>query len=239
MRQHRAFHSCRGERNPRNRIGFGLFVIVLGALALLNNLNVFNMFGMLQFWPVFLIALGGLLLLRGGRATRSLTGGALMGLGALMALDQAGYIRFSLQTWWPALLIYAGLMVILRGERRRVWQGERGEMETSGDAVRANVVMSGSELHNDSQDFKGGSVSVLMGGVKLDLREASIQGEAVLNVEALLGGLQIRVPTDWAVEIELTPVMGGVENRAVPPPGRDKRLRIRGEALMSGVEVRN
>jgi predicted membrane protein len=78
-----------------------------------------------------------------------------------------------------------------------------------------------------------------MGGCALDLREASIMKEAVINVFAIWGGITIKVPPDWTVVLQATPVMGGFTEKTARPPDNSKRLVVTGYAIMGGVEVRN
>jgi hypothetical protein len=73
-------------------------------------------------------------------------------------------------------------------------------------------------------------------------RGASIKppNQPVLNVFALCGGIEIRVPEDWTVVSELEVILGGVDERkASPPKDESKRFVLRGTVLMGGVEVKN
>jgi hypothetical protein len=71
------------------------------------------------------------------------------------------------------------------------------------------------------------------------MRGASIRGDAVLNVFALLGGITIKCPPDWTVVLNGTPILGGFEERTLRPQDASKRLVITGYAILGGVEVRN
>ena len=66
-----------------------------------------------------------------------------------------------------------------------------------------------------------------------------MNGVAVLNVFALMGGISIKVPTDWTVELEGTPILGGFEEKTMQPKDANKRLVVRGTAVMGGVDIRN
>ncbi|MBW8899923.1 MAG: hypothetical protein JF619_17820, partial [Massilia sp.] len=100
-------------------------------------------------------------------------------------------------------------------------------------------VLGGFERRVSTPDFRGGEITAVMGGCALDLREASIVKEALLNVFTVWGGINIKVPPDWTVVLNGTPVMGGFAEKTVTPPDGSKRLVITGYAIMGGVEVRN
>jgi hypothetical protein len=111
----------------------------------------------------------------------------------------------------------------------------------SDNIANAFVIMGGVTRRLNSQDFKGGTVVAVMGGAKIDLRTASIaQGEAVIDVLAFWGGIEIKVPDDWVIVPQVFPFMGGFDDRTgARPPGARKRLVVRGLAVMGGVEVKH
>lgn len=80
----------------------------------------------------------------------------------------------------------------------------------------------------------------LMGGVELDFREAALlEGTTDVVVLALMGGTKIVVPDDVDVEVSGIGIMGGFEHVSNHAPGGIRPLiRIKGLALMGGVEVK-
>jgi len=85
------------------------------------------------------------------------------------------------------------------------------------------------------------SVAV-MGGVEIDLTEARFEdAETTIQAFALMGGIDIYVPEDIAVQVNGTGFMGAFENRAAdqaqPRPGVPL-VKITGLAVMGGVEVK-
>jgi predicted membrane protein len=106
--------------------------------------------------------------------------------------------------------------------------------------IDISALLGGFQRRIVSQDFKGGEVTAIMGGVELDLRQASItSGDAVINVFAMCGGITIKVPPDWSVVLQGTPILGGFDERTNAPHDSTKRLVIKGYAIMGGLDVKN
>ena len=234
----------------RARIVFGLFIVAVGVFALLDNLHLFDSERVQPYWPLVFVALGALRLAhrRGNGIVWSL---GLMAVGTAMTLNNLGIIHFQWREWWPAVLIVLGLSVMLRGSgphRHKHWRfvhrhrhgGPPAERDEHSARIDAEAIMSGLVLRNDSQEFQGGEISTVMGSVELDLRQASMPpGEARLRVEVVMGSVEIRVPRDWSVAVRGTPVLGGIQDRTVPPVAPSRRLVIDAAVVMGGVEIDN
>jgi hypothetical protein len=87
--------------------------------------------------------------------------------------------------------------------------------------------------------LRGGEVTAILGGCTLDMRGSSIEGEAVLNVFAVCGGISIKCPPDWTVVLHGTPILGGFDEKTAPAPDSAKRLVVKGYVIMGGLEVTN
>jgi predicted membrane protein len=107
--------------------------------------------------------------------------------------------------------------------------------------VHAFAVLGAQERTVGTAEFRGADLVALMGACKLDLRRATMVGEeVVIDVLALMGGVDILIPESWTVEAKVLPVMGGLGDHTHPiASGKLQRLVIRGLALMGGVEVKN
>ena len=97
--------------------------------------------------------------------------------------------------------------------------------------------------------FRGGDITAIMGGGQLDLRLATIPPgeEAVLDIVAVMGGVEIIVPPTWEVSTPIMPFMGGVEDKRFPLLPSDPnvsrretggRLVLRGLVMMGGVHIK-
>ncbi len=111
-----------------------------------------------------------------------------------------------------------------------------------GGGSRLSVaVMSGVDRKGPWRVPVDSTAFALMGGVNLDLRSAILSGPVTtITAVAIMGGIEIIVPPGIRVESSGFGFMGGWENHT-----RDDRLapdapvlRVRGVALMGGVEIK-
>ena len=214
----------------------GLLIIVLGVLFTLQNVGVLDAREYLNYWPVGLIAIGGLKLwgCRSGGGT--FAGLLFIGAGVWLLLESLEIVTISLWELWPVLLVFFGASM--------VWRGVHGRPEVGGTDSNATVsalaVLAGINRGSNSRAFRGGDLTAVMGGCEVDLRQAAIDGEAIIDVFAMWGGIEIRVPEDWSVSGQVTPVLGGYEDKTRPPLGATAhRLVVRGFAIMGGIEIKN
>jgi len=214
----------------------GLMIIAIGTLFTLDNLGLVDAHRYLRYWPAALIILGALKVWqsRGG-------GGAFAGLlfivaGAWLLLDTFRIVTISVVDLWPLLLVLFGASMVWRGLRvGRVRAGTDGHT-----TVSALAVLGGVHRGNNSRAFRGGDLTAIMGGCEIDLRQAAIDGEAVFDVFAMWGGIEIKVPEDWTVAGRVVPILGGFEDKTRPQRGAvTHRLLVRGFAIMGGIEVKN
>jgi len=106
--------------------------------------------------------------------------------------------------------------------------------------VSGLALMGGLSRKSTTDDFRGGEFAAVMGGVEVDLRGASIQGdEARIEAFAFWGGIEIWVPPDWQVISKGIAFLGAFEDNSRSEPNASKRLVVNGLALMGGVEIKN
>jgi hypothetical protein len=215
----------------------GLAVATLGVLFLLDNLGLIEVERYLEFWPVVLIVVGVI------KFVQATTGAGYAGavlwmlVGGWILAYNLSLVPIDFWDFWPLLLVAAGGWL--------VWRGVSGgaparSAADSNDTISGVAVMAGIERRSNAADFRGGDLTAVMGGCEIDLRAASMtSGDAVLEVFALWGGIEIRVPEDWTVIGKVVPLMGAFEDTTRPPREANRRLIVKGLALMGGVEVRN
>jgi predicted membrane protein len=225
------------------RVIIALFVIVIGVLFLLENLGVPVSFGIWELWPVVLILVGLSLLSRTREVSQSLGGWILIAIGVLFLLSNLNIIPYGFIDFWPVILILVGILIL----KNAVW-GFR-KPPSSKDFINLSFVLGGGDFKFNSKDLKGGKVTAIMGGGTIDLREADFQeSEIVIDAFSLMGGIEIKVPTTWDVNMQGTPLLGGMDNKTAYHAANDKdsrpgqshkKLTLKGMAIMGGVEIHN
>lgn len=107
--------------------------------------------------------------------------------------------------------------------------------------VRSFALLSAHELRPVSRPFRGADLNAVMGGIKLDLTSARMEGDtAVVEVFAFWGGVEIFVPPDWTVTSEVTTLLAGfIDKRRPTSVVPTKHLVIKGMIVMAGVEIKN
>ena len=215
----------------------GLFIIGVGVLFTLDNLGIAQAHDYLRYWPAGLVALGLLKLYDARDGRGGAAGGFIITLAGMWLLLEATVdIRISFHEMWPMLLVFLGAYLVWRGVA-----GPRPVAPADGTSiVRVVAILSGVNRKIGSRTFRGGEITAVMGGSEIDLRQAAINGEAVVDVFAMWGGIEIRVPEDWTVDNRATAVLGAVEDKTRAPHGAAAhRLTLRGMVIMGGVEVKN
>lgn len=230
------------EHRSQGRIFWGLLLVVLGVLFLLDRTGTLD-FGDLvaRFWPVIFILIGVSILLsnnfrNAGSGLFFILFGAFFLLLRLRIFDQAVW-RFL----WPLAIIAVGLWILLRPARH---PDRKRIPEMSGDAadeLAINQVFSGTARRVESQSFRGGKADVVFGSADIDLRSARLAGgQATLVLSAVFGGITVFVPRDWQIVLRGTPVLGSIESHKGAASGGAPTgtLTIQGSAVLGSIEVK-
>lgn len=231
------------ERKPLSggTVLLGLILIVVGALVLLANMHVLPFdVNLAHWWPLILVALG-VVHLWNNRSLFDFSGLFLILLGVVFLMATLGRICWEdVWRYWPAVLILLGLSIVFkRGSPPREGKHWTGSASSDPD-VRVTNILAGTDRRIDSQEFKGGDVSNILGGTKLDLLQAKLApGDWLLTVSTVLGGVEILVPRDWRIEVYPTNLLGGVDDHTRQTPAGGGKLVIKASALLGGVEIKN
>jgi hypothetical protein len=198
---------------PNVVTGFGL--AFLGVALLLDRLQVTDAWEVLKFWPVMLILFG-----------LSVAVQAVQGPLPREMQPERNMISA------PLVLVVIIFAILGTSASRRT------EVKADGnDRLSISAILGGNEHISHSAQFQSASLTSIMGGSKLDLRQATMAPgtQAVVDVFAVMGGVELLVPKEWNVDVQLVPVMGGVNDDRIKrqstgrASGRSSRSNRRGD----------
>ena len=151
--------------------------------------------------------------------------------------SSADYLGTNLK---PLLVLGAVVLVLAVVFNQSSSLARDEESQSSSDSFSDVAIMGGVKRTNLSKDFKGGGATGVMGGVEIDLRDATMErDQAVLDVSSIMGGVKIRVPESWTVVSRVSSVMGGFDDSTRHPAKDDHRLLLKGTVVMGGLKVSN
>ena len=246
---HNSIHErMRGRRNPGlSHLILGLAIVAIGLGLLLDNMGIYPIGDLWRYWPVILIILGISKVMDSPVGGGKLWGGFLFLLGCGFLADNLHLFHFSFNLFWPLLIIYFGAMMLWRSlAPASGWScssTNAGGRDPNSD-FNYTAIFGGGKRRIESKTFRGGSAVAIFGGYNIDLRDAGIAGEsATIDVNALFGGIDIRVPETWQVEVRANAIFGGVEDKTAPPRTtageKPPRLIVTGFAAFGGIVVKS
>ncbi|MDP4223322.1 MAG: DUF5668 domain-containing protein [Bacteroidota bacterium] len=224
-----------------NRVLIGVILVIAGLFLVIRNTGFFPEFidNVIFSWPMLLVAIGLVMTLGAAEKTAGIIVMAVGGFFMIPLIFRETFHMYNM--FWPTIFIIVGVIFI--ATKRRGWSGVSKEI-AGDDYVDYVNVFSGGERQVVSQNFKGGKITSVFGGIELDLTKAILAtGVAELEIACVFGGATIIVPDDWNVKIEVTPVLGGFSDSRKLFPGRTidstKQLLIKGAVVFGGGEVKS
>lgn len=223
----------RGRPALSTQLVVGVLVVAIGVVLLVHTTGLYDTRFLFDYVPSVFVLLGLYAMVRSG--FRNLFGPmvvvVLAGVWQLTALDVVE--GNELAQFWPLFVVLFGLSLVA--------SHFRSAPEDVGDNhVSSFAVFSGTEQRSNSKRFTGADLTAIFGGTELDLREAEIaERPAHVSVTALFGGVDVVVPREWNVQLDVLPVFGGAAddrpNRAEEHEEVD--LVVTGFAAFGGVSV--
>jgi hypothetical protein len=217
-----------------------VILIAVGAIFLLDNLHLFPGRDLWDYWPVALMLAGAFKLAESPLPKgRALGGIALVGGGIVLAAN-LGLIPISADDLWPLVIIAVGVFLLM-DRTGNAWD-PRGRFTLNLQSEAA--VFGGGKRKINTSDFKFAKFDAVFGGFEIDFREANIMGDsAIVEINAVFGGAEVRIPMNWSAVVQAAGVFGGVTDNSIQPnlaaTPNFKRLYIKGAAVFGGINIKN
>lgn len=219
----------------------GIVLILIGVAFIGRTLDFFPHYVMRHIftWEMILIVLG--LIFISTRDNKS-TGWILLIIGLVFWLPDFVHIPYGVRRlFWPTILIIVGVLIIFRSTSHR---REISGSESSVDFIDDVAILGGGDKVITSSNFKGGKVTAIFGGSKIDLTKSELApGKNVIDMFCLFGGSTLIVPENWNVKVDVISILGGFSDKRHVRPDTTmdvgKEIVIKGFAMFGGGEVKN
>ncbi|HZK01216.1 MAG TPA: DUF5668 domain-containing protein [Tissierellaceae bacterium] len=210
-----------GLLEKRSNKFWNSIVILVGALLQLNRLGYLEYNAFRLFWPIILILVGINIIFSGGKTHSNYRNDSYDDNDNMDSNQEYDSTKEN---------------NVNHKKEKKKWTTNNLSFE---DTINHFIILSGLESNNQSQDFKGGRLSTILGSIELDLRGAKLyENEVYLETNAFLGGIEVHVPDHWRVEVSGTPLLGGMSNNTRPNSDPDAPiLRVRYLAILGGIEI--
>jgi len=211
----------------------GGVLLGVGAIILGDNLGLIDV-TMAQLWPLILIGAGFIML------GQRIWGPQWYGPGRRRFRR-----HWSRHGWDPEAFKQS-----IAEEAKHGWHAGWKHSRTEGDdalsphSLNEVAIFGGGKRKVTTQEFEGGELTAIFGGFEVDLREAGMKGDsAVLEINTVFGGAEIRIPYSWTAIVQGVGIFGGYGDESTPPSPaanpQSKKLYLRGAAVFGGVSVKN
>ena len=244
-------HQARDERRQirqehrhlhNNRPIIGVVLVLAGLFLVMRNTGFFPEFidHVIFSWPMLLVVIG--LVMTLGAAEKT-SGVIVMAVGGFFLIPMIFRETFhAYNMFWPSIFIIVGVIFI--ATKRKGWNSVASTGVVGDDFIDYVNVFSGGERQIVSENFRGGRISAVFGGMELDLTKAKLAtGRNELEIACVFGGATLIVPDDWNISIEVTPVLGGFSDSRKLIPGRTidptRQLVIKGAVVFGGGEIKS
>ena len=226
---------------------WGLVFVAVGIIFGGNALNIWDIDVFFPgWWTLFLIIPGLVSMVRYGFNWGS---GVLVILGLILLFDALDIISSDIM-WklvFPLILVIIGISILTSffrsGTKKNIEDDEYSKSKSykydSTQYPRYTAILGGGDYKNNTEDLKGVVAEAILGGLEIDLRDAKITEDIVLELTAVLGGIDIYIPDDVRVEIiSGVPVLGGFEHKINRNALSGPKVRIKYTAVLGGIEIK-
>ena len=252
-------------RDKRHLVG--LIFVFIGLVLILDNIRFMPQIipWWIWTWQFLLITIGVFSLLTSDKTG---PGVVLIGIGTIFLLSDIlpnmwpGF--FDLFTdntnlfWYLVLIVIGGSLLLRRrthhsGPSRTHSRRPGSENSNSGpftfsggdhDYIDEVAIFGGGKKIITSENFKGGKVISIFGGMDLILTQCKLaDGIVELEVFAMFGGWSLVVPPTWQVKSEVVAIFGGISDKRIigPESVRDntQQLVVKGIVMFGGGEIKS
>lgn len=231
----------------RKEVFWGILFLLGALFIIVNKLGYFQDIGV--FTVLFTVVLAGILI---ESIFHRSFGGILFPLAFLCILYDKP-LGIEELTPWPVLIVAVlgtiGLNMIFQSKGKSWkyyshcgWDHEKYKEvieEETDEMVNCEVSFSSTTKYINSAHFRNGNLEVAFGSMAVYFDNAILEeGRAAVNVEVSFGNMELYIPRDWKVVLNMDNSFGGCKEHGKCNAGSEENvLMINGEVSFGGLEI--
>jgi predicted membrane protein len=148
----------------------------------------------------------------------------------------------------PLCLISFGLILLFNPIR--LWRNRIKLKETDTDnyeyssenSISIQVLMGGVEKTVASNEFQGGTINCIMGGVEVFFINSTFLDNPTIEISNTMGGVELYLPANWEIKNNMKVFLGGVKDnrhKSKVEKGAKQFIQLNGTVIMGGVEIKD
>lgn len=219
----------------KNKI-WGLVLIVLGLVFGLNAMEITNINIFFDgWWTLFIIVPCFIDLITEREKTGNIIG-LLIGVALLLGCQDILDFEIIGKLIFPTILVIIGISFIFKDTIGKEIKKEIDKLNKERKNENEYCSTFSNQTINIDEEFKGCELTSVFGGLKLDLTDAKINEDIVINTTSIFGEITINVPSNVKVKVKSTSIFGGVTNKNNEKDGNV--IYINSFCLFGGVEIK-
>lgn len=221
-----------------NSIIWGLVLLAVSAMLILNALEITNIEIFFDGWWTLFIIVPSLVGLFNGHDKTANIIGLLIGVFLLLACQNILDFDILWKLAVPVIIAVIGVKMILGGIGRN--KGFIKSIEANVDDIKTGfAAFSGQDIRFDNEIFRGAELTAVFGGIKCDLRNAVFEGDTVINAFCIFGGTDIFLPDNVNIKVKSNSLFGGIDNKK-HQNSKDNQYTVylNGVCIFGGVDVK-
>lgn len=216
---------------------WGIILIVIGLIIGLNSLGIANINIFFDGWWTLFIIIPSLadIIKRPSKGESYVW----LAVGIVLLLCAQGILSFKIigKLILPAILVGIGLSILLKDKVGAKVKEKIKNLNQDG-LEEYYATFSGQEINPKGDEFKGANLNAIFGGIDLNLTEAQIQKDTLINVTSVFGGVDIKVPSNVNVKVKSTSIFGGVDNNVKKYTENLPTIYVKAFCLFGGADIK-
>lgn len=216
---------------------WGLILIIVGVILGCNATGLTNIDIFFDgWWTLFIIVPCFIGLFNDNDKTGSIIG-ILIGVFLLLCCQDILSFEIFWQLLIPAILVIIGLSIIFKDVFNKKISEQIKHLNNNKKGGYCSTFSS--QKINIDDEFTGTDITAVFGEVTIDLRNAKINEDVVINTSSIFGGIDLFIPDDVNIKVKSTSIFGGVDDKRKNRNNDSKyTIYVNATCLFGGVDIK-